>query len=337
MLQRRALTVLAVVAFVGILAAIVVDRLANAPEYVDFRWGVSSVERADQPAIDELTAVETKLGQRLRSVRVFARWEDEFPTLEHRWIKGGDRTMVLSIKPLREDGTAIPWASLADAPQGSPLQLEMARWASSLRDYDDSLWVIFHHEPEAKPNMAYGTADDYKRAWRRFRQEVRRAGGDHVRFLWTVTSDAFHEPSSSRQAAERWYPGDDTVDAIGVDVYNWHNCRGNSGRWVSFAELIEPARRFGLAHPDKPMWIPEFGTVEDAAQPGRKAQWLNDVTSLLSSDGWQQFEGAIYFDHVDGTHAACVWQLDSSPGALRAFAAMGYARLGKTQPPDDAS
>ena len=57
--------------------------------------------------------------------------------------------------------------------------------------------------------------------------------------------------------------------------------------------MAEGLRQFGLDHPNIPISMPEFATVEDPAQPGRKAQWIRDFTDMLQTPEWDQLVTAI--------------------------------------------
>ena len=258
---------------------------------------------------------------------MFAQWDDPFPTNDHLWMKGSGRTLVLSIKPVRADGSIIKWAKVADAKAGSTLYDDIVAWGEGVRTMHDTVYVVFHHEPEAKNNIAYGTAADYRRAWARVVEIFRDKRVGNARFLWTMTDLAFSVASSDRRAAAFWYPGDGVVDAIGADVYNWFDCAGGTKTWQSFASLAEPVRAFGQQHPDKPLFIPEFGSVEDPAKAGRKAAWIRNATATLLQPDWKQFAGAMYFNYLDPGYPRCKWQIDSSPDALAAFAEMARANL----------
>ena len=85
-------------------------------------------------------------------------------------------------------------------------------------------------------------------------------------------------------------------------------------------------RLFGAAHPADQLWLAEYGSIEDAGQAGRKAQWFTAARSLFKSAGWEQFRGVLYFH----SPRVCSWWVDSSTSARNAFAAMGadaYGRL----------
>lgn len=53
------------------------------------------------------------------------------------------------------------------------------------------------------------------------RRVGRDRGVDNVEFVWIMTDWSFHVPPTDRRHASHWYPGDDVVDHIAADAYNW--------------------------------------------------------------------------------------------------------------------
>ena len=117
-----------------------------------------------------------------------------------------------------------------------------------------------------------------------------------------------------------YYPGDAYVSVVGVDVYNWAGCKNRP--WTSLAQLLESARQWGLAHPSIPLMLTEWGSVEDPADPGRKAQWLTDAGNLLSQPGYEQFAGIFAWGALN-PNTACPFGYDTSPSASAAWAGIG--------------
>jgi hypothetical protein len=69
----------------------------------------------------------------------------------------------------------------------------------------------------------------------------------------------------------------------------------------------------------------EFGSVEDASRPGRKAQWLSDMARLLTSPAYGQFRAALYWDdqHTgQKISSACDFDYRTSRTALAAWRAV---------------
>ena len=68
--------------------------------------------------IDAQRRFERLIGHRLRATRVYLRWDSNFPNDQVRWLKRKHRTIVLSVKSMRMDGSIVPWRSIADAAPG---------------------------------------------------------------------------------------------------------------------------------------------------------------------------------------------------------------------------
>jgi hypothetical protein len=300
---------------------------ANAQATRSLIWGAHVRERDGQTAQQAVIELESLVGQRLRAVRVFSKWGDRVPDQFESWLGQTNRMMLFSVKPLRRDGTLIPWAAIADAEPGTVLYREMEQLGDDLAAFGQPVYLIFHHEPEAALNLNYGTSADYVRAWRKFVTVIRSRRATNVKYLWTLMEYSFQVPLSDRRAAANWYPGDDVVDAIGADAYNWYQCRGRDEGWKPLAKLIEPLRLFGQAHPNAELWLPEYGTMEDPAVPGRKAAWFDEATALFAQPGWEQFRGMTYFHDVDPRLPGCDPRITTSPSSTEAFGRTGASPI----------
>lgn len=319
--QLIVLTALAVLAAAmggSILAATAVRAADGDPNPGAVALGVAV--DGDDPAL--VTDFEADAGRAVDVVRVFKLWDDPFPTVDDLQLLDS-RDLVLSIKAATDEGP-IAWADIAAATPGDPLHDDMLAWATALSPYQDQLHLTFHHEPEANPNIANGTNSDFISAWQAFMGVLADQGVEPITRAWIMTDYSFHLPEGDRRHAPDWYPGDEWVDAIAADVYNWYECRPDrTADWTPAAINIEPLRQFGLAHPDKQLMLTEVGSVEDPADPGRKALWLNELATLMAEPAYSQFTLVAWFDLVHpepGTD--CDWRIQTSPQATDAFAAL---------------
>lgn len=242
----------------------------------------------------------------------------------NRWVADGDRIVLTSFSTKLGDGRQLRWREIADAPRGSDVYDKMVALARSAARLDGELWLIFNHEPEASFNTGLGSSDDFIAAWRRLHAVFEAEGAGDAKWVWTMTSWSFEvgrvDPNDRRRA-ELWYPGDDVVDFLGADPYNWNRCRGNANeRWESLEETIRPFFEWSSRHPTKKLVLPEFGSVEGT--PDAKAGWLSEAAELMKEPQWRdRFAAIVYFhDNHDDTArgTACEWWLDSSPSSLDA-------------------
>lgn len=296
---------------------------ADAPRTLSF--GAFPRPLGGQTDQQATTQLETQIGRTLDTVRVFETWDQTFPDSFHDWLRDGGRTIMVSVKPTRANGTKITWDSLATAPPGSQLDNEMRSWARRIRDFGVPIYVTLHHEPEAGANIDHGTATTYIAAWRRWVDIFRDEGATNARYMWITTDYGHAVPTTDRRYAPDWYPGDAWVDSMAIDAYNWHVCRPNQDNlWKTLAQIIEPFRQFGTLHPTKPLWLTEWASWEDPNVPGAKAQWIDEARVLFQQPAYSQFVGIAYFNSnaINPLFVDCNWRVDTSASSLASFAAM---------------
>ena len=311
----------------GIAAAIVAGALivaltatitpADAASPIEFGLSV----RGDNASL--LNEAEQDLGRSVDTVRTFALWDDSFPTNQDLAALDG-RNLILSIKPQTDADGRLRWADIAAAQPGEQLYEDMVRWANALKPYEDQIWITFHHEPEARSNLPHGNAEEFKQAWRTFNTVLADHGFDPLGRVWIMTDFSFQVPAADRRHAEKWYPGDEWVEALAADAYNWFDCRaGAEIGWLDLEDIIEEFRQFGLAHPDEQLMLTEFGSVEDRNNPARKAQWFADAQDLFKQPGYGQFTTLSYFSLNDTSgNFNCDWRFTTSPQSQAALAAL---------------
>jgi hypothetical protein len=207
------------------------------------------------------------------------------------------------------------WRAVADAKPGSALHGQIAGWARTIKARGGSVMVAYSHEPEAHDRHTLGSAADYVAAWRRVKAIFDQEGASNVVWAWQMTAYSFKTKPSSDQHAAKWYPGDDVVDIVAADGYNWGSCGGHSGVTSSMASFTDPVIAFAKAH-GKRVVLAEFGSI---AGPGRAA-WLKDAHKYLIANR-DMIVAAFYFNlHRAGE--PCNWTLTTAAEytALRAMA-----------------
>ncbi|MEP6757975.1 MAG: glycosyl hydrolase [Actinomycetota bacterium] len=167
----------------------------------------------------------------------------------------------------------------------------------------------FHHEPEGDPA---GTPADFIAAYRHVRDRFQADGLTNVVYAWTMSASSFGTSS-----ANAYYPGDDAVDVVASDGYNWAFCPTRpTATWKSFEQVFQAFHTFGAAHA-KPMVVAEWGSNEDPNVVGRKAAWIDQASTQMMR--WPDIRGSMYYNE----NIACPRQVDSSPSSLASFRQMG--------------
>ena len=129
---------------------------------------------------------------------------------------------------------------------------------------------------------AGGTPEEYVEMWRHVHDLVERAGvsRDRLQWVWCVN----HEDVGPH-SVEACYPGDEYVDWVGVDGFNW----GHSRAWSSWSDPHEVfAGMFDRldALTEKPRCVPEVGSSSLTAtghDPERKAAWIRDAYAYFEN------------------------------------------------------
>ncbi len=259
--------------------------------------------------------LEVETGASFTVIRVFSRWDSTFPDANQQALLDAGRRLHMSVRP-SVGGQPILWRDLAEAQPGDPLYDELVVWADRMVALGPGHYVTINHEPETNESADNGSAEDFVAMWRRFVEVLRDRGGEETVVVWTMTSGSFSDGE-----ADEWYPGDDVVDVVGADVYNWYTCQGSDRPWVDLETLLVDPLAFADAH-DKPLALPEFGSSEDRNDPDRKAAWLRDAAATLDrEDIAEKVEFAAWFNVTapGGTWPECVWSHDSNASSAAAF------------------
>jgi hypothetical protein len=261
---------------------------------------------------------EAIAGRHIAAVRIYRQWGDKLFGPDQVWERDTFHTLFLSVKPRKADGTAVLWRDIADAKPGDPLYSDMQDMAQQINDFGDRVYLTLSHEPEASAG-AFGTPADFVDAFRNF-VNVMRAEHANVRPVAIFTGFGFKRTDDLNIL--NFYPGDQYVTAVGIDLYNWGDCKNRA--WVPLSQILEPARVWGLSHPTVPLLLTEWGSVEDPSNADAKAQWISDSAKLLESPGWEQFAGLFAWGALHTESTACPFGYDTSPQAQAAWAAVGH-------------
>jgi hypothetical protein len=214
------------------------------------------------------------------------------------------------------------WRDVAAAGPGSTLYNQIVTWARTLKARSATVMLAYNHEPEAHDRLTLGSAQEFIAAWRHVRAIFDQQGATNIEWTWQMTAYSFRVPASSEQAAAKWYPGDQWVDNVGADAYNWISCGSTgNGQYNSMATLGNPVLAFARAH-GKAASFPEFASHANPQRP----QWLADAHDWFVANE-NILSAAFYFNRPPtiASNADCKWGLTSATeyAGLRAMAQDG--------------
>ncbi|WP_258724812.1 PKD domain-containing protein [Cellulomonas sp. NS3] len=275
-------------------------------------WGAHVADSAAADAESAVQGFEARIGRKLDLTRFYSRWNSPMPPQPVTSALAHGRTPVWSISPQTTSGTKHSWASIAAGTRDADI-VAHARAVASL---GAPVFLVFQHEPDYA--TGYGTPAEYRAAYRHYVEVFRAQGVTNVAWAWILTPGSFWATPSTA-GADAYYPGDDVVDWLGLDPYNWFGCMaGGPTSWRPLAESVAPFHAWAAPH-GKPLMLAEWGSVEDPDQPGRKATWWTEAMTTLAA--YPEFKAALAFDAVGN----CSWLVDSSESSLASFVAAGHS------------
>ena len=113
-----------------------------------------------------------------------------------------------------------------------------------------------------------------------------RPASTNVSWVWCPNAWGFHTGE-----AQKFYPGDEYVDWICANGYNW--APGRQGdEWRPFEWIFQHFYDWAVGR-GKPLMIGEFGVQE--RKPGEKAEWLRDAADVLKTK-FPEIKAIVYFN-----------------------------------------
>ncbi|MEV6305259.1 glycosyl hydrolase [Actinoplanes sp. NPDC051861] len=240
----------------------------------------------------------SQLGRKHRIVHVFYGWGDQLPDSipylpkqaypliswrgpKYKEIVGGksDELIARAARRLRE--------------LGRPLLL---RWGWEM----NGSWYDWGGAKNGRD------PDGYVECFRRLHRIFGEEGADNVAWVWSPNWNS--SPLEAWNRAEKYYPGDDYVDWVGVSGYNLHD--------------EAPATLFdGIYHqwsPRKPIMITETGATDKGGST--KSDWIADFAKYVDE---RPAIGAVAWFDTD-THYSYPekWRVDTDAASLAAYKAM---------------
>jgi beta-mannanase len=256
-------------------------------------WGTSKFDRN----------WEAQLGRKFDIVHFYHQWTHEFPTAEERALAAEGRLLLINWK------SPGSWPAVANGSQDA----QITATANRLKAFGRKLFLVFHHEPE-NDIPATGQPADYARAFRRVVDTFNRVGADNVLFVWNMMGYV----GGHGDIYPTLYPGDEYVDWIAYDPYNWYGCRSGS-KPRSFAEITKPFYDWTAAHaPGKPLMLAEYGLQEQPGGSPSKAAWFHDQLTQLKT-ARTRIKALVYFNNLHN----CDWRITSSGASVAAYRDVG--------------
>ena len=204
-------------------------------------------------------------------------------------------------------------------------------YAKGVKGYGEEIWLRPLHEANGDwydwgvgkagaGNTDANVAEAFRHIVKIFKEE----GVTNVKWVWTT--NASNQGSGTSLTGN--YPGDDYVDYISIDGYNWGTCQSWSS-WQTFSQVFKKAYN-ALANINKPLFIAEISSSE---RGGNKAEWITDMFEHFATDFSRVF-AVMWFSQSKEANEGD-WALNTSQAAVDAWMA-GIAKM-KAMAPESSS
>lgn len=264
-------------------------------------FGAHVREQADVAGTQaEWEQLEADVGRKMDLHNHYYPWEEGFPSWREPYDLAHGRYPLIGWGC--EDVDKIlsgQWDALIDARADALKALEkplFLRWC----------WEMDGRRPEKSKRVK--SPERFIAAWQYLWKRVYDRGATNVVRVWCPNARGFKSND-----AQPFYPGDEWVDWICTDGYNW--APGRKEDWRSFVEIFDEFYKFGVSR-YKPLMVGEWGAQE--RNPGDKAAWIAEA-QVAAREKLPAIAAVVVFSvdhHFD-------WRVTTSPDSYEAFIAWG--------------
>jgi len=152
-------------------------------------------------------------------------------------------------------------------------------------------------------------------AWRRAHRIMRtEVGAKNIEWVWSP--NAVSIPRKPENGIHEYYPGDDFVDWVGVDGYNFGKDHDKWHEWESFETVFDHVlKEFAVRYPKKPVMIAETGAAPGTGE--QRERWIRDAHAYLERR--TQVKALVWFHYDKRRENEPDFRIDTTPASLRAF------------------
>ena len=294
-------------------------------------WGAF---RQDAPYVRaEAEALRDQAGEWPAILMWYQEWEGtpDFDVASARWLQARGIVPMVTWEPWRPPDVFAdlvvdqPEYSLARIADGH-FDEYIARYALSIRRFGGPVMLRPFHEMDGfwypwGGLVNHNTPRDLVAAWRHVHDVYEAMGATNVTWVWSVNHRSV--PDTPENALERYWPGRDYVDWIGVSGFNWGTV-GEGSVWKGFDQVFRE-RYEELLGFRRPIVLTEIAAPESG---GDKAGWITDAYAAL--ERYPRVRATIWYDKRDSTERD--WRISSSPESQAAFRAVVAGPAGRGAP-----
>jgi len=269
--------------------------------------GPEKLPEYPQPNAKNVATYEALQGRHLDIIHLFVIWQYN----DFDWAR-----QYLDVAKQNGSITMITWMPTPHTAQdilNGKADQYINKFAAGVKSYGEEIWMRPLHESNGDwytwgtgKDSVNNAEDKVAAAYRYIVDIFRKNGVKNVKWIWTTNN------GSSGGTLTGSYPGDDYVDYVSIDGYNWGTAQSWS-KWSTFEEVFGDAYN-ALIKYNKPLFLAEFSSSELG---GNKAQWITDMFRVLP-EKFPRIIGLVWFSESKPDNEGD-WGLDTSKEAVEAW------------------
>ena len=240
------------------------------------------------PDRSELNGLERTTGVRPRLIMFYFQWPSDpekgiFPEPALRSIQTNGALPVLSWEPMFFDSDQHESMIAAESIVAGKYDTYLRRFARQSREFGKPFLIRFAHEMNLVRYHWGGSAQEfgpesgakYRAMFRHVVEVFRAESANNISWIFCPNADSVPAEPWNRIAS--YYPGDDVVDVIGLDGYNWGTTQtraanGWDSEWRSFESIFAgPLQELRQIASKKPAAVFETSST---TKGGNKEAWV---------------------------------------------------------------
>jgi mannan endo-1,4-beta-mannosidase len=274
----------------------------EAPSSPAFGFAIEGI-----PTPSELNSLERATGMRPSIIMFYLQWPSEpetgiFPGEALRSIEANGALPALTWEPKFLDSEKREQMNPAESIIAGRYDTYLQRFARESRQFRKPYLIRFAHEMNlARYHWGGGlqefgpeSAEKYRAMFRHVVAVFRAEKANNVRWVFCPNADSI--PATPWNQIASYYPGNDVVDVVGLDGYNWGTTQtraanGWDSEWRSFESIFAtPLQELKRLASEKPAAIFE---TSSASEGGNKEEWILAALDSAKSLG---LTGLIWFE-----------------------------------------
>ncbi|MEI6093450.1 MAG: glycosyl hydrolase [bacterium] len=220
--------------------------------------------------------------------------------------------MASTLKIIKDSG-AIPMITLEPwlFPSKRPVEIDdstLKEFATVLKDYNGPVFLRFAHEMNGNwyPWSGYQNqkrGSSYIKTWHKVHDVITKySGNTKIQWIWSINAEDV--PSEEWNEPKNYYPGDEYVNIIGIDGYNFKD--------RSFGNIFNKQIKYLRTNfKNKTIFITE---ISSSSSENNRSKWLKDFFYKFSRK-YSDIPLFIWFDVNKETN----WNLNAEQSSIDAF------------------